>query len=277
MIEGFCTGGFKDKFIYAFSHIVHKNERHKIPQFEVGSWPSFDWEKWTTNPVAVVGTLRGSERVIWECQKRNHEFYYMDHAYFHATRRYHNNESPWGLLYRVIKNQMQMNKLLDLQPEDYKRIEKYKTEKPIKREDWHFGHKILVCPPTKAICRLYHIDEQKWLDDTLNKLRKHTDRLIVVRHKDSTLPLEKELSECHALVTMQSTAAIEAVMHGVPVFVDEVSQANPIGENDLSKIEKPYYAERDIIQKWIDSLLACQFTMNEIKSGEAYEAARRLQ
>ena len=79
------------------------------------------------------------------------------------------------------------------------------------------------------------------------------------------------------MVTMQSTAAIEAVLNGVPVFCDEVSQANVIGENDLSKIERPYYADRDIVRKWIDSLLACQFTLNEIKSGEAFEAARRLQ
>ena len=79
------------------------------------------------------------------------------------------------------------------------------------------------------------------------------------------------------MVTMQSTAAIEAVLNGVPVFCDEVSQANVIGENNLSKIEKPYYADRDIIEKWIDSLLSSQFTMEEIKNGVAHEVVKRLQ
>ena len=273
MIEGFCTGsGAKDRYIVAFSKIVHRNSREKIPPFEKGSWPTFDWEKWTTNPLAVVGTLRGSEEIIWECQRRNHEFYYMDHAYFHATRDY--RPGQYGQLYRVVKNQMQLNKLVELTNADKKRIEKYK---PITFNSWKFGTYILICPPTKAICRLYNIDEQGWLDKVITQLRKYTDRQIIVRKKDSKTSLLEQLKSCHAMVTMQSTAAIEAVMNGVPVFCDKVSQANAIGENDLSKIEKPYYADRDIIEKWIDSLLSCQFTMEEIKNGIAHEVVKRLQ
>lgn len=273
MIEGFCTGsGAKDRYVVAFSKIVHRNSREKIPSFEKGSWPTFDWEKWTTNPLAVVGTLRGCEEIIWECQKRNHEFYYMDHAYFHATRDY--APGPYGQLYRVIKNQMQLNKLVELTKEDKKRIEKYK---PIKFKSWKFGTYILVCPPTKAICRLYHTTEEKWLNDTLKTLKKHTDREIRIRKKGDTTPLVEQLKNSWAMVTMQSTAAIEAVLNGVPVFCDEVSQANVIGENNLSKIEKPYYADRDIIEKWIDSLLSSQFTMEEIKNGVAHEVVKRLQ
>ena len=273
MIEGFCTGsGAKDRYIVAFSKIVHRNSRLKIPPFEKGSWPTFDWEKWTNNPLAVVGTLRGCEEIIWECQKRNHEFYYMDHAYFHATRDY--KPGKYGQLYRVVKNQMQLNKLVELTNADKKRIEKYK---PIEFKSWKFGTHILICPPTKAICRLYHTTEEKWLNDTLKTLKKYTDREIRIRKKGDTTPLVEQLKNSWAMVTMQSTAAIEAVLNGVPVFCDEVSQANVIGENDLSKIEKPYYADRDIIEKWIDSLLSCQFTMEEIKNGVAHEVVKRLQ
>ena len=76
------------------------------------------------------------------------------------------------------------------------------------------------------------------------------------------------------MVTMQSTRTHRAVLNGVPVFLDEVSQTNVIGENDLSKIERPYYVDRDIIENWIDSLLSCQFTMEEIKNGVAHEVVR---
>ena len=219
-----------------------------------------------------VGTLRGCEEIIWECQKRNHEFYYMDHAYFHATRDY--RPGQYGQLYRVVKNQMQLNKLVELTNADKKRIEKYK---PIEFESWKFGTYILICPPTKAICRLYHTTEEKWLNDTLETLKKYTDREIRIRKKGDTTPLVEQLKNSWAMVTMQSTAAIEAVLNGVPVFCDEVSQANVIGENDLSKIERPYYADRDIIENWIDSLLSCQFTMEEIKNGVAHEVVKRLQ
>ena len=120
MIEGFCTSTGKDEFIKAFCDIVHVNSQNDIEQFAFGDWPTFDWQKWTTNPIAVVGTLRGSEKVIWECQKRNHEFYYMDHAYFHATRDY--KAGRFGQLYRVVKNQMQLNKIVELTEKDKERI-----------------------------------------------------------------------------------------------------------------------------------------------------------
>ena len=273
MIEGFCTSTGKDEFIKAFCDIVHDNSKNDIEQFAFGDWPTFDWQKWTTNPIAVVGTLRGSEKVIWECQRRNHEFYYMDHAYFHATRDY--RAGRFGQLYRVVKNQMQLNKLVELTDEDRDRIHRFK---PIPFDSsWRFGNHILVCPPTRAVCRLYHTTEQKWLDETINTLRKYTDRPIITRIKQETIPLQEQLRDCHALVSMQSTAAIHAVLNGVPVFCDEISQANPIAENDLSNIEKPYYADRLEVEKWIDSLLSCQFTMEEIGNGTAYKTVKRLQ
>jgi len=273
MIEGFCTGsGAKDRFIVAFSQIVHRNGRERIPPFEEGFWPTFNWENFTTNPIAVVGTLRGSERVIWQCQKRNHEFYYMDHAYFYATRDY--RPGPYGQLYRVVKNQLQLNKLVELTNQDKKRIERYK---PITFNGWNFGTYILVCPPTKAVCRMYHITEEKWLSDTLETLKKYTDREIRIRNKGDKTSLQEQLKNCWAMVTMQSTAAIEAVLSGVPVFCDEVSQSNVVGESDLTKIERPYYPDKELIDKWIDSLLSCQFTLEEIKNGVAYETVKRLQ
>jgi len=272
MIEGFCTSTGKDEFIKAFCDIVHVNSQNDIEQFAFGDWPTFDWQKWTTNPIAVVGTLRGSEKVIWECQKRNHEFYYMDHAYFHATRDY--KAGRFGQLYRVVKNQMQLNKIVELTEKDKERILRYK---PIPFDSWRHGKHILVCPPTKAVCRLYHTTEQKWIDETIKLLKEHTDRPIITRLKQETLSLQEQLKDCHAMVTMQSTAAIHAIINGVPVFCDKISQANPVSENDLSKIEKPYYANRDVIEKWIDSLLSCQFTMEEIGNGVAYETVKRLQ
>ena len=41
----------------------------------------------------------------------------------------------------------------------------------------------------------------------------------------------------------------------------------PIGLTDFSKIEQPIKPDRE---KWIDSLLANQFTMSEIRNGTAW-------
>ena len=141
MIEGFETNrNTKDNILRAFCDITHKNNRKDIPQFEVGDWPTFDMQKWTTNPVAVVGTLRGTETIIWESQKREHPFYYMDHAYFHATRNYSGD-----IQYRIIKSQMQLNRLVDLEQEDYDRIKRYK---PIRTQPFQKsgGHNSICSP-----------------------------------------------------------------------------------------------------------------------------------
>ena len=271
-VEGFKTNtGIKDKILESFCDFTHENTRTNIPQFELGDWPTFNKQKWTENSVAVVGTLRGTETIIWESQRRGHNFYYMDHAYFHATRYYQGD-----IQYRIIKSQMQLNHLVDLDEEDYKRIDRYKpiTTKPFTKN----GNHILLCPPTKAICRLYNLgDEQSWIDDMLLELKSHTDRDIIIRKKDETKTLQEQLKNCHAIVTHQSTAAIQAILQGVPSFCDLISQSVPVSETDISKIETPFYPDDDLRKQWIDSLLSCQFNMSEISNGKAREIVDRLQ
>lgn len=271
-VEGFKTNtGIKDKILESFCDFTHENTRTNIPQFELGDWPTFNKQKWTENSVAVVGTLRGTETIIWESQRRGHNFYYMDHAYFHATRLYQGD-----IQYRIIKSQMQLNHLVDLDEEDYKRIDRYKpiTTKPFTKN----GNHILLCPPTKAICRLYNLgDEQSWIDDMVLELKSHTDRDIIIRKKDETKTLQEQLKNCHAIVTHQSTAAIQAILQGVPSFCDLISQSVPVSETDISKIETPFYPDDDLRKEWIDSLLSCQFNMSEISNGKAREIVDRLQ
>src|SRR6056300_678779 len=279
MIEGFNTNTGKDVFIKALVESVggyiHQNDVKNIGQFEQGNWPQFDWNKWTDKPCAIVGTLRGTERIIWECQKRNHTFYYMDHAYFGATRDY-KSKGPNGVLYRLIRSQMQLNYIIELEKEDRDRIKKFGKVnwKPFTKE----GEHILLCPPTKAICRLYNLgDEQLWIDDMVLELKSHTDRDIIIRKKDETKTLQEQLKNCHAIVTHQSTAAIQSILQGVPSFCDLVSQSVPVSEIDISKIETPFYPDDDLRKEWIDSLLSCQFNMSEISSGKAREIVNRLQ
>src|SRR6056300_545159 len=271
-VEGFKTNtGIKDKILESFCDFTHENTRTNIPQFELGDWPTFNKQKWTENSVAVVGTLRGTETIIWESQRRGHNFYYMDHAYFHATRYYQGD-----IQYRIIKSQMQLNHLVDLDEEDYKRIDRYKpiTTKPFTKN----GNHILLCPPTKAICRLYNLgDEQSWIDDMVLELKSHTDRDIIIRKKDETKTLQEQLKNCHAIVTHQSTAAIQSILQGVPSFCDLISQSVPVSEIDISKIETPFYPDEDLRKEWIDSLLSCQFNMSEISNGTARRVVDRLQ
>jgi hypothetical protein len=111
----------------------------------------------------------------------------------------------------------------------------------------------------------------------VSELKSHTDRDIIIRKKDETKTLQEQLKNCHAIVTHQSTAAIQAILQGVPSFCDLISQSVPVSEIDISKIETPFYPDDDLRQQWIDSLLSCQFSMSEISNGKAREIVDRLQ
>ena len=277
MIEAFLHGEFKDVFLVRLAESVggtiHRSTKRDIKQYDVSEWPTFDFDKWTDKPVAVRGTLRGAENIIWEAQRRNHTFLYFDHAYFHATRDY--KPGPHGLLYRLIKNQLQLNHLVDLTLEDKQRIQKYK---PINIRNFQkTGKHILVLPPTPAIARIYGINWREWLQQTTKTIKENTDRQIVIRNKNEPTPLKKHLEDAWAMVTYQSTAAIESVLSGVPVFCEDIACAKPVAETDLTKIEQPFYPDKDLRGQWIDSLLSCQFTMDEIKNGTAYKTVMRLQ
>ena len=116
----------------------------------------------------------------------------------------------------------------------------------------------------------YHLwyDFTNWEKDKINKLKQYTQREIRVRRKDSKIPFMDELKNAWAVITSQSTAAVDAVMNGVPSFCDEMSMAKPVSHTDLSYIETPFYTDNR--EEWMNSLLANQYTMSEIKNGFAW-------
>ena len=271
MLDAICVKGFKDKFLKAFISTPGGKEHYPnkyVEGMKKGVWDSFVWGD---RPLVIQGILRGCEDFIWECQKRNHPYYYLDHAYFHATRDY--REGEFGVLYRVNYSEMNTSTILELSTEDYARIQKYKPipQNPRQPNTEH----ILVFPPTKASARIYNVRED-WNSFIERKIRKYTDREIIFRKKGTKTPLRDQLKNCHAVVSINSTAAVEAVLAGVPSFTTEYSPAGAVSNKAFQNIETPWFPDKDLITRWVDSLLATQFTFEEIKNGTAYEAVTRL-
>jgi hypothetical protein len=80
------------------------------------------------------------------------------------------------------------------------------------------------------------------------------------------------LSNAWAVITCQSTAAVDVLLEGVPSFCNNMSVANPVSYTDLSLIETPFYPDNR--EEWIDSLLANQYLIREIESGFAWNRLR---
>ena len=138
------------------------------------------------------------------------------------------------------------------------------------------GRKILIAAPDEKPCIFYDIKLDDWLQTTVETIKKYTDRPIEIRQRDPNRQtrvansMESALTDVHALVTFNSIAATESVMAGVPAFVlAPCNAALPVSNTDLSKIESPWYPDRDFLEMWLRHLAYCQFSNQELADGTA--------
>jgi hypothetical protein len=202
----------------------------------------------------VWGVLRGSDRVLSHARARGQYFFYCDHAYL---------DRGHGRSYRITRNAYEAGRVR-VCPGD--RLEQL----GLSLDPWRSGGRsILICPPTDFFMAAHGC--QGWLERTLEVLRGHTDRPLVIREKprpgESVQPLHEALRDAHALVCHSSNVAIEAVLAGVPVFVAPTSAAAPVGLTDLQAIESPLFPDR---RAWLAHLAYSQFSLEEIASGVAW-------
>jgi hypothetical protein len=268
VIQGFETRELTDQVIRPFvksaKGILHLKNK-SVEQYEQTTWPTFNNNELTKHPIVVFGILRGTGELIKECQRINHTYYHFDHAYYFKEQKHGKNSIFNERIYRLTKNGMMLSYIDKLDNTDKKRLIKFK--KYIEIKPWtKKGDYILVLPPSEHVNLWY--DFTNWEKDTVNKLKQYTQREIRVRKKDSKTPFMEELKNAWAVVTSQSTAAVDAIINGVPSFCDEISMAKPVSHTDLSLIETPFYPENR--EEWLDSLLANQYLMSEIENGFAW-------
>jgi hypothetical protein len=130
-----------------------------------------------------------------------------------------------------------------------------------------------------------------WVIQTVNEIRRHTDRHIVIRsHPRCPLPMielefkhVKNISRdlpikingtyddynfkydhAWAVVNWSSNPAVEAVRNGIPVFVGPSSLAWDVGNRSLDTINSPLKPDR---QQWLNDLAHTEFTVQEIAQG----------
>src|SRR5262245_7161507 len=125
------------------------------------------------------------------------------------------------------------------------------------------GDKIVIADTLPDYWHVRGLSEN-WSHELAAQLRQVTDRPIIVRHKESKTPLDVELEGAHCLITHGSIAAVEAVVMGVPVFVDRSSAAALVGSVDLAELERPIFPQRDA---WLHSLAYSQFNEKELIDG----------
>lgn len=209
------------------------------------------------NIIPIVGCHPELRSRIDHWTETKREFIYWDRGY--AKRIF----ATWlprpargSGYYRWTRNAFQMRTIREVPKDRWKEID-------IPTMAWSGAGRHIVIAKPSATYDAFHRTHD-WLDKTVEELKRHTDRPLVIREKLSPISLAAELEGAHALVTHQSNAAIEAVIFGCPVFVDPGSAAALVGRTDLSLIETPIYPER---KPWLWSLAYSQFSEDELCNG----------
>jgi hypothetical protein len=128
---------------------------------------------------------------------------------------------------------------------------------------------------------------EQWTQDTVDMLKRYTSRPIVIRtHPRYRVNLPRvqipnklpgtydnfDFDQClvnaWAVVNWNSNPGVDAVLRGIPAFVDESSLAASVGNLDLSQIEKPLRPDR---QQWLNDLAYTEWTTSEIAQGLPFE------
>lgn len=227
--------------------------------------PILDYNSSYDEPILIRSM--GKRKLIHSYWEKKKTFYYMDSGYI-GNYRGATNPYGWKLYHRIVKNDVQHNQIIDRPSDRFKKLEH------ILHKRKHGKHILLVTPSEKP-CKFYGINRDIWVKETIEEIKKYTDRPIVIRDKAPrperiNKTIYQDLDDAHALVTYQSIAAIESVMYGVPAFTLAPTAADPVANKDLKYLENPTWSDKDTIYKWACHLAYGQYHIDELKNGTAY-------
>ena len=225
-----------------------------------------------TTKTPVVFRSMAQRKTVTLCKQQQRDFYYIDTGYLGNVEL---SSKRW---FRVVKNNVQHTKPNYNMPE--KRFNKLVTQSNyIKFDKWKKeGKNILIVTPSDKPCKFYSLDKSEWLNNTIQKLKEHTDRQIIIREKDTkenrlkdTIYNQIDRDNIFAVVTFNSIAAIEALCYGIPVFTSAPTAADNLCLKDLDKIENPLYEDITKVEKWQHWLAYCQYSFLEMQQGLPFQ------
>ena len=213
----------------------------------------------------------------------------------------HGPDHHWRVsLYSPMNNG---NFLSDDSPAD--RWEAAKARWNVKSEPWRKSNQtdpIMFVLQPKDNWSMNELDPIDWFKGVYDKLRPITDRKFIVRpHPNHVVAMENRMKEfpedvevhigqkyfqgdekkyyrfhfqeaitnCHAVVTHNSTASVDSCVRGIPTFVtSDLALCWPVANTDLNNIETPKYPGR---QQWLHDLGYKLWSEKEIRDGTVFK------
>jgi hypothetical protein len=225
------------------------------------------------------GFMRGTKSIYDMAIRRKKDFIFLDHAYiYHKKHSIYQKKLAHNPYFRMVKNNFVLTTINDTDDTKLLKMrEQFKKGDELDILPWKKnGSYILVIPPSYWLCSWLNIEPEELMKQSIDEIRKHTDREIKIRYKKpnnqyNTTPLEEDIDSAWAVVSFQSSVAVKAINRGIPSFLMKpgYSVSEPMSLTDLSKIETPYYPDNRY--EWLSSICNNQFLKHEIADGSALE------
>jgi len=201
----------------------------------------------------------------------NLDYYFLDTGYIGNIKT--------KIYKRITKNNL--NNTQDILDRPNDRLEKLTLD----RTKFKRGDRILVIPPDQKVLNCFgrDLDANAWIDHTVNLIRKHTDREIIVRERirnrtermfyyKFTDALQDNI---HACVVWSSNCAVESVLHQIPVVSLGPTATTKVSPFSINQIDSVPTLDEDLIDKWLRHLSYCQFTDEDMRSGFAWSCVNQ--
>lgn len=218
----------------------------------------------TTSPMCWAGFFKPQWSEI--CRKYNLKFYNLDSGYFGNKKR--------KIIFRLSVNNFQnVNPIIDRPSDRWEQLN-------VVYDSFKQGSLIVVVPPDRKIVNALELcSEDKWIDETVVKIKSFTDREIKIRKRPE--PRSDRIvsntfkdfikDDTFCVVGYSSNALVEAAMHNIPVIALGHSATKSLYNYQLQDIEKIKPAYLSDKQAWVNHLAYSQFTKEELLSGLAWE------
>lgn len=174
----------------------------------------------------------------------------------------------------------------------------YSTAHGVELRPWRTtGQHILILCQRPQGWNMQGRDQMAWLDNTIDIIRQHSDRSMVIRMHPgdgrrfdaikqiqarhgrmvaiSTHPnIRQDLQDCWCAVGYNSTPTAVAAIEGVPVYVEDPVNcwAADVAFTSLSQIESPPQPDR---AAWANRIANIHWSNQEVKSGQLWSAIKQ--
>ena len=230
-------------------------------------------------PLIIRGISQGKH--IHRCIQNNRDFYYTDTGYL-ANHIGPGNLTGVKIWHRIVKNDLQHHVVRSCPPDRWQTL--VKQDKRLEWRGWkNYASKILLVVPNSKSCLHYGIDIDVWKNKTIEDIKKFSNLPIEIRYKGSRRERNNGYtiydafdSGTYATVTLNSIAALESVLYGIPAFVSVPCAATPLASTDLSQLANPFRPSTDLIMQQCHSLAYGQFSLQEIYDGTAWKLLQKF-